>query len=129
MNALVLNENPIILKLTTNCLLDLGYEVSYTNDALKAFDKVTEEQIDLVVIDILISYITGYELIKKIREINNKYVKIILLTKVDNDEVIAEAFRLGIDDYVALPLRIQEFQERVNRLSRYKIYQTKMTVV
>lgn len=129
MNALVLNENPIVLQLTTNCLLDLGYEVISTNDALEAYDRISKGDIDLVVIDLLISYITGYELINKIRQITSKYIKVIILTRVDNDQVISEAFRLGIDEYVTLPFKIQEFKERVSRLNRYKIYQTKMNVV
>ncbi len=69
----------------------------------------------------MISYVTGYELIEFIRNLEGKYIKIIVMTAVSLECVIESAFELGVDDYILLPLKKKELLARIERLSKYTI--------
>jgi len=121
MKILVLNENAMLMKILDQALSLEGHEVLVTGDGIEAYSIIDEEKPDLVIIDLLISYVTGYELIEYIRGLTGKYVKIIILSRVSLDSVINDSFDLGVDDYMTLPLQPKELIGRINRLSRYSI--------
>lgn len=94
--------------------------ISATN-GIEAFELIEQEKPDLVIMDLLISFVTGFEIIDYIRSSNDRYIKIIVLTKVSLDEVIGDAFNLGVDDYIYLPLQKKELIGRIRRLEKYSV--------
>ena len=76
---------------------------------------------DLVIVDLLISFVTAYEIIDHIRNINKKYIKIIIMSSVTLDVAVESAFELGVDDYIYLPLKPKELLARISRLSKYTL--------
>ncbi len=121
MRIFILNENELSSSLIKKTLDRNGHEVTIFNDSVEFYDQVVTQNPDLVIIDLLISYITGYDLINRIRAIKGKYIQIIVLSKVNAGRVIEEAFRLGVDDYITFPLRIAELDARIGRLNRYNL--------
>ena len=91
------------------------------DNALDVFDIIEADAPDIIILDLLISYITAYELIKFIRDYKKKYIKIIVLTKVNLEQAIVECFNLGIDDYISLPLQQKELLARLKRMDRYQV--------
>jgi len=121
MKILVLNENEMLRKVIEKTLVLDGHQVNSTKDGLEAYSLIESDSPDLVVIDLIISYITGYELIEYIRSLSGKYIKIIILSRVRLDSVINDSFDLGVDDYMTVPVQPKELLGRINRLSRYSI--------
>jgi len=119
MRILVINENLALLKVIQEALDKAGHEVLCTTNGLDAFKTIEDIMPDVVIIDFLISFVTGYELINHIRSIKSKYINIVVLSKISLDKVIENAFELGIDDYMFLPLRNRELLARVERLNKY----------
>ena len=121
MKILVLNENEMLRKVIEKTLVLDGHQVNSTKDGLEAYSLIESDSPDLVIIDLIISYITGYELIEYIRSLSGKYIKIIILSRVRLDSVINDSFDLGVDDYMTVPVQPKELLGRINRLSRYSI--------
>ena len=121
MNILVINESKSLTNVMQTALFDAGHNVKVITDGITAYDYLTDNTPDLVILDLMISYVTGYEIIEYIRKMEHKYVKIILMTQVQLDKVIEDAFELGIDDYMTVPFRKKELIARVHRLSRYTL--------
>jgi len=120
MKILVINENMILSKLISDTLVTADHEVICTSNGIEAYTLINESKPDLVILDLLLSYVTAYELIKFIQSTASvKPIKIMVLTKVIQDKVIEATFQLGIDDYMFLPLRKAELLARVDRVSRY----------
>ena len=119
--VLVLNENKILMKVIERALTADGHEVLTTKDGIEAYSIIDASSPDLIIIDLLISYVTGYEIIEYVRGLDGKYIKIIILSRVKLDSVINDSFDLGVDDYMTLPLQPRELVGRVNRLSKYSI--------
>jgi CheY-like chemotaxis protein len=71
--------------------------------------------------DLMVSYMTCYEMISQIRAWPEKYIKIVIMTRINQDQVIEQVFEMGVDDYVLLPLKRKEFLARIARLERYML--------
>lgn len=98
-----------------------GHNTLTIDNPLAAYEVIEEEEPDLVILDLMVSYLTCFEIISKLRSQPGKYIKIVIMTQVNMDSVIAKAFELGVDDYILLPLRRKEFLARLERLSRYDV--------
>jgi len=121
MNIYILQEDSLMSKLLKKSLENQDHKVSLFNHAIEFYNAVESNRPDLVIIDLLVSYIAGYELISKIRKVSNSYIKIVVLSKVNSQNAIQEAFSLGADEYIITPLQIKTVMARINRLGRYHI--------
>lgn len=128
MKVLILNENRMLLKVIKAALEEEQIECITSSNGIEAYELIKEEKPDLVIMDLLISFVTGFEVINYIRSLTFKYIKIIVLTKVSLDDVVSDAFGLGIDDYIFLPLRKKELVARIQRLEKYSIIPAKSYV-
>jgi len=121
LNILLINENQRLLTLLSNSLLQAGHTVHSTDNPLQTLQLVQETQPDLIVMDLMVSYMTCYEMISQIRAWPEKYIKIVIMTRINQDQVIEQVFEMGVDDYVLLPLKRKEFLARIARLERYML--------
>jgi len=129
MKIYILQEDQLVSKLLKKSLENQDHEVKLFTHAIEFSEAVEDNKPDLVIIDLLVSYIAGYELISNIRRIPNSYIKIVVLSKVNSQNAIQEAFSLGVDEYIITPFQINTVLARVNRLSRYSIQPTREKVV
>ena len=99
-----------------------GYIVETAADGHKFIDLLQKtEQPDLILLDIMLPYVDGYELIKQIRiEKNWQTVPIVMLSALHRDEDIVKAFNAGASDYVTKPFQPQELIARLVRLMEPK---------
>lgn len=119
--VLIVNENLLVTKVVEPLIQRAGYKVVSTDNALEVYELVNDFKPDIVILDLLISFVTAYELIKFIRDVEFKYIKIIVLTKVNLEQAIVDCFNLGIDDYLCLPLQQQELLARLKRMNKYQV--------
>lgn len=116
--ALVIEDNEHIAYLLEFMLRRAGYEVTSVGngrDARAAIDNI--EPVDIVLLDLMLPYVSGYQLISEIRENATwQHVPIVVLSaKVLEDDVV-RALDLGANDYVTKPYRPQELLARLRRV-------------
>jgi DNA-binding response OmpR family regulator len=95
-----------------------GYIVDQANDGKEGLDKVLNNPYDLVVLDIMLPFVNGIEVLRKIRQ--NSEVPVILLTAKDEvmDKVIG--LDMGADDYITKPFAIEELLARIRTALKRK---------
>jgi len=85
-------------------------------DGNEAKKKISENDYDLIMTDILMPFVGGLELINTIRNEMHLEMPIIVLSTLSNEDSIIEAFKLGADDYITKPFSPNEVSIRVKRL-------------
>jgi two-component system response regulator MtrA len=113
---LIADDDPSIASLLQVTLNDPRYEiVAAANglEALKAFEKQT---FDVVILDVMMPYVDGFEACERIREKSD--VPIVILTARDGTEDVVHGFELGADDYITKPFRPVELIARVESILR-----------
>ncbi len=116
MKILVAEDEPMLLKTIELKLKKEGYEVITTADGREAVAKIEEMDPDLVITDIMMPYVSGLEIVAIVRKKINKRIPIIMLSGMDQEKVVMEAFELGADDYITKPFSLNELVIRVKRL-------------
>ncbi|MBM4458872.1 MAG: response regulator transcription factor [Chloroflexi bacterium] len=97
--------------------LDLeGFEVSEAEDGLTAIEKVRNEVFDLVVLDVMMPALDGFETLEHIRELSS--VPVIMLTVKADEEDRIRGLDLGADDYVTKPFSPRELSSRIRAVLR-----------
>lgn len=95
-----------------------GYDVILAEDGKEAMEKLETESPDFMVADIMMPYVTGLELISHVRTVKNSQIPIIIISALDNDDTVLEAFRLGANDFIAKPFKPNELILRIKRLEQ-----------
>lgn len=116
-NILVVEDNADMRELFCTVLSDGGYHVIPASDGLDALSIIEKEYIDLIVADIMMPNMDGYELTKELREANYD-LPILIVTAKDQFEDMKKAFRAGTDDYMVKPINVNELLLRVEALLR-----------
>jgi len=113
-HVLVIDDDVGILELLTNLLTGEGYSVATAACAREGIDAIEAHEPDIVLLDVQMPGMSGFEALAKIRE-THRLLPVIMVTGHGSEEVAADALRLGADDYIAKPLRIRNLCFRVER--------------
>lgn len=116
MKILVAEDEPMLLKTIELKLKKEGYEVITTADGREAIAKIEEMDPDMVITDIMMPYVSGLEIVAIVRKRTHKKIPIIMLSAMEQEKVVMEAFELGADDYITKPFSLNELAIRVKRL-------------
>jgi len=116
MKILVAEDEPMLLKTIELKLKKEGYEVITTIDGREAVAKIETEDPDMVITDIMMPYVSGLEIVAIVRKKAGKKIPIIMLSAMEQEKVVMEAFELGADDYITKPFSLNELSIRVKRL-------------
>lgn len=114
---LVVEDNKNLRKLMITYLKRNNYEVLEAEDGEKALNIIDKNHIDLIISDIMMPNMDGYELTKELRQANY-LVPILIVTAKDTIEDKRESFLLGADDYMVKPIDMDEMILRVGVLLR-----------
>ena len=123
-HILIVDDDPDIRKVLSFLLKD-KYKVSQAQDGASAIDELRRSaDIDLVVLDVMMPGMSGYEVCSVIREFSN--VPILFLTAKSAEEDRLSAYQSGGDDFLSKPFSQAEFLAKVSSLlRRYKEYMGK----
>ncbi len=94
-----------------------GYEVDFSGDGTEGLEKALQGNFDLILLDVMLPGLNGFEICNRIRE-QNRDQAIIMLTAKSSDEDIIEGLSLGADDYVAKPFSVAQLVLRVQAVLR-----------
>jgi len=114
--SILLLEDDIQLNDTVKQFLKLkGYKVYVAYDGLQAEEIAYEKHIDLMLLDVKVPYINGFDFLKKIRR-EGKETPVIFITSLNSVEDVEKGFTLGCDDYIRKPFALKELLVRVESL-------------
>ncbi len=94
-----------------------GYEVDFSGHGVEGLNKALNGKFDLILLDVMLPGLNGFEICNRIRE-QDRDQAIIMLTAKSNDEDIIEGLSLGADDYVAKPFSVAQLVLRVQAVLR-----------
>jgi len=114
--TILLLEDDIQLNDTIKQFLEIkGYEVIQAYDGFGAEDLFYEKHFDLMLLDIKVPHMSGFEFLKKVRD-NGKDTPVIFITSLNSVEDVEKGFLLGCDDYIRKPFALKELLVRVESL-------------
>jgi pilus assembly protein CpaE len=114
---LAVDDNPVNLKVVTATLARMGYEVFTAENGLKALGQVEQVQPDLIILDIGMPEMDGYEVCRRLRgKASTAQTPIMMLTAHDSLEEKIKGFEAGADEYLTKPFQPVELQARVKVL-------------
>lgn len=116
MTILVAEDEPMLLKTIELKLKKEGFNVITTADGREAIAKFEELAPDMMITDIMMPYASGLEIVSLVRKRTDKRIPIIILSAMEQEKVVMEAFELGADDYITKPFSLNELAIRVRRL-------------
>ena len=95
-------------------LTDLGYEVDGFMDGLKAYEAIYDRAYDILILDVNVPSLNGFELLKKLR-LDDKKIPAIFLTSMIDMNDLKEGYRRGCCDYIRKPFDLEELELRIDQ--------------
>lgn len=115
-NLLVVEDNQDLLLLLKN-MLSKRYNIYTATNGKEAIEVMTQEDISLIVSDVMMPEMNGYELCRKVKQdIEFSHIPIILLTAKISDEDAVNAYESGADAYLTKPFSVSRLQARITNL-------------
>lgn len=114
---LVVDDEPNIVQLVSMYLARENYQVIAEGDGQRALDTITAQKPDLVVLDVMLPSLDGFEVCRRLRAEGNN-VPIIMVTARDDDIDKIIGLELGADDYLTKPFNPRELVARVRAVLR-----------
>lgn len=125
MANILLVEDDIDLNNLVNIYLSKnGFDVTSCYNGLEALEKFQEQNFDIIISDIMMPKINGYELLEELRSINKK-IPFLFMSAKDDIPSKQKGYDLGLDDYLAKPISNEELLMHVKALLRRSNIQTK----
>ncbi len=113
---LVVDDEPQMVDIIAFALETEGFEIVTAYDGQQALDSVARHLPDLIVLDVMLPKVDGFEVCRRVRE--STTIPVILLTAKKEDEDIIQGLELGADDYVTKPFKPRELVLRVRAILR-----------
>ncbi len=112
---LLVDDETLTLWTLEQVLTDQGYEVCLAGTGEEALQCISEKYVDLLIIDMEMPGMNGLEVLSQIKE-SYPPKKVILLTALDSEELIAKARDEGVNDFIFKPFQLNEVTYRVKRV-------------
>src|SRR3954469_10098727 len=111
---LVVDDDPFIARLLEIELAAAGYQVRVANDGQQAMDQVGQDAPDLVITDVMMPHVDGFELTRSLRQDpRTATISVIILTARGLSADKLEGFAIGADDYIVKPFDTPELLARI----------------
>ena len=114
---LIVDDEPNIVQLVSMYLVRENYQVISAEDGQKALDTVITQKPDLVVLDVMLPSLDGFEVCRRLRA-NGNSIPIIMVTARDEDIDKILGLELGADDYLTKPFNPRELVARIRAVLR-----------
>ncbi len=108
-NVLVVDDVPLNLKLVTKMLARFEFRIRTAANGLQALDAVKEELPDLILLDILMPAMDGFEVLKILRaNPATEKVRVVILSALNSNEDIVKGYNLGANDFITKPIIMEK---------------------
>ena len=116
-HILVVEDDQKLNKIVCTYLNDTGFEAKGCFNAQDAYNEMYNQLYDLIISDIMMPEIDGFEFAESVRRVN-KTIPILFMSAKDDLPSKQKGFRLGIDDYMVKPIELGELELRIRALLR-----------
>lgn len=121
MKILLLEDDVILQEIIEEFLIEKGYEVESYFDGEKALDAIAVYGYDMLLLDVNVPNIDGFEILRYLREIGNT-TPVVYITSLAGVEDLKNGFELGADDYLKKPFELEELNARIKHIiKRYRL--------
>ncbi|MCM3270212.1 response regulator transcription factor [Paenibacillus elgii] len=114
---LVIEDEPTLARLLSYNLTQEGYETKVVDHGSDGLQAALQHQFDLIVLDIMLPGMNGFEILSKLRQKGNK-TPVIILTARNAEEEVVQGLKYGADDYITKPFGVAELLARVSAVLR-----------
>ena len=127
-SKLLLLEDDLTLSETiADYLEEQGFEVTCVYDGEDALSSIYECNFDLLLLDVNVPVLNGFEVLKKIRE-DGKLIPAIFITSLNSMDSLEEGFKSGCDDYIRKPFALKELELRIQTIIKRE-FATKSEII
>lgn len=117
MKILLLEDDVILQEIIEEFLIEKGYEVESFFDGEKALDAIGTGHYDLLLLDVNVPNIDGFEILSYLRDIGNT-TPAVYITSLAGINELKKGFALGADDYLRKPFELEELNARIEHIMR-----------
>ncbi len=117
MRVLVVEDDRSVAETIRRMLVAEAWVVDVVNDGMTGLERASTERFDVVVLDIMMPGLNGYEVVRRLRSAGN-WTPVLMLTAKDGEYDQADAFDFGADDYLTKPFSFVVFIARLRALVR-----------
>ncbi len=117
LNLLIAEDDRELRQLFTHVLLKNGYTVKGVSNGKEALEELDNSYYDLIISDIMMPVMDGYELVQTLRDAGNS-TPVLMITAKDAFDDMRKGFLSGTDDYMVKPVNVNEMVLRVGALLR-----------
>lgn len=120
---LVVEDEPLMLKFLEFRLTKDGYDVQTARDGKEAEEYIKKETFSLIITDLLMPFVSGFELLEKIKETpTNNNTPVLVISGIKQEKLIIQGLKLGADDFIPKPIAINVLTTKVKiLLDRYAV--------
>lgn len=118
LKILLLEDDMILSEIIEEHLVAKGYEVVLAYDGESALDLACKDKFDLLLFDVNVPLIDGFEVLKSIRDIQNN-TPAIFITSLTSPKDMQKAFGVGGDDYIKKPFELYELELRIENIKKH----------
>lgn len=127
---LIVDDSPKNIQVVAHLLADQAYDISYATSGMRALDMLQENRFDLVLLDVMMPGMSGYDVCRQIKRDNLAGdLPVIFLTAKTDEQSLIEAFESGGQDYVTKPFTAAELLARIKTHLKLKAYEDSQQAV
>ena len=118
---LIVDDDPVNRKILDSLLKKQGYQTITADNGVQAVELFQSEQPDLILLDVIMPEMNGYDTAKKIKEISgDEFTPIIFLTSVTDEDALSKCVEIGGDDFLTKPFNGVILKAKISALQRIK---------
>lgn len=124
---LIVDDEELNLRLIDAALSPQGYDVVMARDGLEALEKAAEVSPDIILLDIMMPKMNGYEVARRLKEGDTtNTIPVVMVTSLQDVNDRIKALEAGVDDFLTKPVEITELRARVKSSLKIKAYNDHM---
>ena len=113
---LIIDDDQILSEMLSEYLGEEGFETDYAYDGLVGLNKAKSEDFDLIILDVMLPSLNGFEILKRLRK--DSAVPVLMLTARGDDVDRIVGLEIGADDYLPKPFNTRELVARIRSILR-----------
>ena len=120
---LIVEDELLMLNFLEFRLTKAGYDIQTAEDGNEAERRINTEDFSLIIIDLMIPFVSGFELLAKKKDsAKNKHTPVLIISSYTKESIISESLALGAEAFLAKPIDVDELTATVKTLlDEYKI--------
>ncbi|WP_294963557.1 response regulator [Sulfurimonas sp.] len=121
----IVDDSPLVITSLENILKPKKYIINSSSNGKEALEAISHKKPDLIILDIEMPVMNGYETIQKLKENKKtKNIPVIFLTALSKPDIIKKIFNLGASDYITKPFVVEEMLSRIEKEIKNIMLQT-----